>query len=84
MLAVLIVPVKLSLKRISKVVPIVFALFGSLPGPATSESAVETIAGIVNAVGVAAGLASKAKKAKCATFYTRNFPSNTRLACLTS
>ena len=33
-LAVLIVPVKSSIKRISKVVPIVFALFGSLPGPA--------------------------------------------------
>ena len=54
MLAVLIVPVKLSMKRISKVVPIVFALFGS-PGPAEAESAVETIAGIVIAVGVPLG-----------------------------
>jgi hypothetical protein len=47
--------VKLSIKRISKVVPIVFALFGSLPGPAEAESEVETIAGKVIAVGVPAG-----------------------------
>jgi hypothetical protein len=33
----------------------VFALFGSLPGPAEAESAVDTIAGIVIAVGVPAG-----------------------------
>jgi hypothetical protein len=59
--------VKLSLKRISKVVPIVFALFGSLPGPAMSESAVETIAGIVNAVGVTAGSIAKILPALLAT-----------------
>ena len=54
-LAVLIVPVKSSVKRISKVVPIVLGLFGSLPGPATAESADALIAGIVIAVGVPAG-----------------------------
>ena len=43
------------MKRISKVVPIVLGLFGSLPGPATDESAPPTIDGKVIAVGVPVG-----------------------------
>ena len=42
-------------KRISKVVPIEFALFGSLPGPADAPSAFALIAGNVIAVGVPVG-----------------------------
>jgi len=61
------VPVKLSLKKISKVVPIVFALLGSLPGPADAPSAVDTIAGIVNAVGVPTGSIANTLPALAAT-----------------
>jgi len=49
------VPVNSSMKRISKVVPTVLALFGSLPGPATAESALALIVGSVIAVGVQTG-----------------------------